>query len=74
MKQCTNALSLVIASGHINIQYALVHKHTPVLRCVQTQHIAGTGPASASSLSRSGALCSLSAATHSRYLMEEHKH
>lgn len=58
---------VLIPTAHIN-------KHTPVWRCVQTLHIAGTGPVSASSWSRSEALCFLSAAAHSRYLMNRHKH
>lgn len=62
------------ASSHIYKQYTQDLKHTPVWRCVQRQHTAGTGPASASSLSRSGALCSLAAATHSRYLIKQQAH
>lgn len=70
MIRCTNLQIVHFASEHIDTQYAHGQQHKPVWRCVQTRHIAGTGPASASSWSRSGALCSLSVAAHSRYLMK----
>lgn len=49
-------------------------RDTPVWHCAQTPHIAGTGPASSSSLSRSAGHDFLSAATHSGCLNKTHTH
>lgn len=56
--------------GH---SYTQTETHTPVWHFSQTLHIADTGPASSSSWSRSGGLCSLAAAAHLRCLRQQPK-